>query len=81
MFESKVYVYNFERHGGVRDTVRLLMAKLKCEGTLAKDSTVYIKLTLVPSAYLGSAHEVGIAFSMLYLYDRQEVLWRSNLQN
>jgi len=41
-----VYVYNFEKNGGVGETVKLLMDKLGWEELITKDCPVYIKLNL-----------------------------------
>lgn len=46
MNREKVYIYNFEKNGGVRNTIRLILDKLRWEEIITEDRPVYIKLNL-----------------------------------
>jgi len=41
-----VYVYNFQQHNGIQNTVQLLLDKLQWEKIIVEDKPVYIKLNL-----------------------------------
>jgi len=46
MFNDEVYIYNFKKHGGIFNTVRLILEKLNWRKIITADRPVYIKLNL-----------------------------------
>ena len=46
MNRTRVYIYNFEKNGGVRNTVELILDKLRWKEIITGDKPVYIKLNL-----------------------------------
>ena len=44
--KDMVYVYNFQQHNGIQNTVQLLLDKLQWEKIIVEDKPVYIKLNL-----------------------------------
>lgn len=46
MNRDKVYIYNFKKHGGIKNTVKLILDKLDWDKIITGNKPVYIKLNL-----------------------------------